>query len=154
MKHTLEIGGRKWREISRSTMENDVWLWKHIRDGGIDQVRLQPGEKPEDYAVRLLHEVIASGKVFLLLGGLLLPDGVPDEHWAPERGEETAAFMRKLQDQTDKDAIRHLLINLLTAFFEGGLRSYVNSLTASKAEEGEPAEQQPQSIAAPIVPPY
>jgi hypothetical protein len=129
----LEIGGQKWRAVKRSTIEHDFWMMKHIREAGLDAVRLRPGEKPEEFAVRLLHEVIASGKAFTLLGGMLLPDVVPDEHWTPERAEQTAAFLRGLAADEDKAAVKSAIISLLTGFLEAGLRSYADSATASTA---------------------
>lgn len=129
----LEIGGQKWRAVKRSTIEHDFWLMKHIREAGLDALRIQPGEKPEEFAVRLLHEVIGSGKAFTLLGGMLLPDGVPDEHWTPERAEQTAAFMRGLSSDEDKAALKGAIISLLTGFLEAGLRYAADSGTALTA---------------------
>lgn len=149
----LEIGGQKWRAVKRSTIEHDFWLMKHIREAGLDAVGLRPGEKPEEFAVRLLHEVIGSGKAFTLLGGMLLPDGVPDEHWTPECAEQTAAFMRALAADEDKGAVKSAIISLLAGFLEAGLASSDNSGTASVSQPAS-VPQPPQSIAAPVVPPY
>lgn len=146
-----EIGGQKWRAVKRSTIEHDFWLMKHIREAGLDAVRIQPGEKPEEFALRLLHEVIGSGKAFALLGGMLLPDGVPDEHWTPERAEQTAAFLRGLAADEDKAAVKSAIISLLTGFLEAGLRSYADSVTASIAG-GQPQPEPPPEFVP--VPPY
>ncbi len=150
---SLEIGGQKWRAVKRSTIEHDFWLMKHIREAGLDAVRIAPGEKPEEFAVRLLHEVIGSGKAFVLLGGMLLPDGVPDEHWTPERAEQTAAFVRGLATDEDKAAVKSAIISLLTGFLEAGLRSYADSATASTAGS-QPQPEQPQPPEFVPVPPY
>jgi|DewCreStandDraft_2_1066082.scaffolds.fasta_scaffold00504_20 hypothetical protein len=149
----LQIGGQNWRAVKRSTIEHDFWLMKHIREAGLDAVRLRPGEKPEEFAVRLLHEVIGSGRAFTLLGGMLLPDGVPDEHWSPERAEQTAAIMRSLSADEDKAAVTSAIISLLTGFLEAGLRSYANSVTVSTAGS-QPQPEQPQPPAFVPVPPY
>jgi hypothetical protein len=149
----LEIGGQKWRAVKHSTIEHDFWLMKHIREAGLDAVGLRPGEKPEEFAVRLLHEVIGSGKAFTLLGGFLLPDGVPDDQWSPERAEQTAALMRGLAADEDKTAVKSAIISLLTGFLEAGLRSYVDSGTASTAgSQPQQEQQQPQEFVP--VPPY
>jgi hypothetical protein len=149
----LEIGGQKWRAVKRSTIEHDFWLMKHIREVGLDAVRIRPGEKPEEFAVRLLHEVIGSGKAFTLLGGMLLPESIPDEQWSPERAEQTAAFMRGLAADADKAAVKSAIISLLTGFLEAGLASSGNSSIASESQPAS-APQPSQSIAAPVVPPY
>jgi hypothetical protein len=149
----LEVGGQKWRAVKRSTIEHDFWLMRHIREAGLDAVRLRPGERPEEFAVRLLHEVIGSGKAFALLGGMLLPDGVPDEHWSPERAQQTAAFMRGLAADEDKAAVKSAIISLLTGFLEAGLRSYAGSVTASTAGS-QPQPELPQPPAFVPVPPY
>lgn len=149
----LQIGGQTWRAVKRSTIEHDFWLMKHIREAGLDGVRMRKDEKPEDFAVRLLHEVIDSGKAFTLLGGFLLPDGVPDEQWSPQQAERTAAFMRGLSGDEDKTTVRSAIISLLTGFFEAGLASSDNSATASVSQPAS-VPQPPQSIAAPVVLPY
>ena len=149
----LEIGGQKWRAVKRSTIEHDFWMMKHIHEAGLDAVRLRPGEKPDEFAVRLLHEIISSGKAFILLGGMLLPETIPDEHWTPERAEQTAAFLRGLSADEDKAAIKSSVIWLLTGFLETGLRSYVDSATASTAGN-QPQPEPPQPPELVPVPPY
>jgi len=152
MEH-IEIGGQKWRAAKRSTIEHDFWLMKHIREAGLDNVRIRPGEKPEDFAVRLLHEVIGSGKAFKLLGGMLLPESIPDEQWSPERAEQTAALMRGLAADEDKAAVKSAIIGLLTGFLEAGLRSYADSGTASTAGS-QPQPEPPQPPEFMPVPPF
>jgi hypothetical protein len=148
----LEIGGHKWHAVKRSTIEHDFWLMKHIREAGLDSVRIRKDEKPEDFAVRLLHEVISSGNAFTLLGGFLLPEGVSDEQWSPEQAGQTASFMRGLAADEDKAAVKSAIISLLTGFLEAGLGSSNNSVIASMRQPASSAHTSP--IAAPVVPPY
>lgn len=119
----IKIGGRTFIPVNNSTIEHDFWLMAHIRGAGLDRVVISGGEAPEDFAVRLLGEVIDSGRIFPLLGGLFLPEGVSSLDWTPETAEETAAFLKKISDPKDKLQIQKQVISLLIDFFQSGLAS-------------------------------
>src|SRR6266568_3512535 len=105
-----------------------------------------PGETAEQFAERLLFMVIDSGKVFQLLGCMLLPLGVPDEKWTPEEAERTADFLRVLRDPQDKSDVQSLVVSLLVGFFSEGLRSSSASSTVLKALT-QPSAPQPSAVA-------
>jgi hypothetical protein len=57
----LVIGGRRWKPLTKSTIEHDFTTMRHIREAGLNDLRKGAEESYEDYAVRLLHEIIGSG---------------------------------------------------------------------------------------------
>jgi hypothetical protein len=130
----IELGGRTYVPVKNSTIEHDFWLMGQIRAAGLDEVHVRPDERPEDFAVRLLRDVINSGRVFLLLGGLLIPEGVASEDWTPEIAEDTAGTLKKLTTPDDKEKVREQVISLLIGFFETGLACLTTSRSFSPAQ--------------------
>jgi len=128
----ITIGGRAFVPVKNSTIEHDFWLMAHIRGAGLDRIAIEEGEPPEDFAVRLLGEVISSGRIFPILGGLFLPEKIASIDWTPEVAEETVAFLKKVSDTEDKAQIQRQVISLLISFFQSGLAS----LTISRKSSG------------------
>lgn len=118
----IKIDGQLWRAIERTTLANDFYVMKQVRACGIANCTPNKDESAEDYAVRLLYAVVEGGVPFELLGGVLLPLGVPDEKWSVEQAETTAAIFRNLTAPEDKAEVQRILISLLTDFFREGLR--------------------------------
>ena len=137
----IKIGGRMFVPVKNSTIEHDFWLMAHIRGAGLDRIAIEEGEPPEDFAVRLLGEVINSGRIFPILGGLFLPEKISSVDWTPEVAEETASFLKKISDPQDKLEIQRQVISLLISFFQTGLAS----LTISRKSSGTGPQSTPDS---------
>jgi hypothetical protein len=136
----IKIGGRTFVQVTNSTIEHDFWLMAHIRGAGLDRIAIGENEPPEDFAVRLLNDVISSGRVFPILGGLFLPEKISSLDWTPEVAEETAAYLKKVSDPDDKALIQQQVISLLLSFFQSGLASLTISRRSSGTDRGaEPA---------------
>ena len=127
----IKIGGRTFVPVKNSTIEHDFWLMAHIRGVGLDRIAIEENEPPEDFAVRLLNEVINSGRIFPILGGLFLPEKTSSLDWTPEVAEETAAFLKKISDPADKALIQQQVVSLLLSFFQSGLVSLMISRKSS-----------------------
>ena len=127
----IRIGGRTFVPVKNSTIEHDFYLMSHIRGAGLDRIAIGEGEAPDDFAVRLLGEVIDSGRIFKVLGGLFLPEGVSSLDWTPQLAEETASFLKKISDPQDKLEIQRQVISLLIDFFQSGLASLTISRNSS-----------------------
>jgi hypothetical protein len=134
-----EIGGRKFTTILVSTAEHDFWTMRHVREAKLDNLFKGKDETPEAFCERLLNEVIASGKAFLLLGAMLIEEGKRDEDWTPDMGESTAAFLSKLTAPADKFKVQTLVIGTLVTFFRKGL-GYSNYSRTSLTETHAPAQ--------------
>ena len=125
------LGGRRFADTGESTVEHDFLLMGLIREAGLDEVVIQDGEAPEDFARRLLQEGLATGKVLDLLGCLLIPAEISSKDWTPVLGRETSAFVGGLTDPADKARVQALVVSLLTSFFVYGLSSVMRSPTSS-----------------------
>lgn len=137
----LHIGGAVWRMVKKSTIEHDFETMRTARAIGADEAGMLPGESAADYASRLLYLVIDSGKVFELLGCLLLPEHVPDEKWTREEAVRTADFLRVLVDPQDKAQIQDIVLDLLIGFFSEGLRLCGVSSTVLMAQTQPGADE-------------
>ena len=137
----IKIGGQTFVPVKNSTIEHDFWLMAHIRGAGLDRIAIEEVEAPEDFAVRLLGEVINSGRIFPILGGLFLPEKMSSLDWTPELAEETATFLKKISDPQDKLEIQKQVISLLISFFQSGLVS----LRISRKSSGAGPQTAPDS---------
>jgi len=136
-KHVL--GGRTFLAIKESTVEQDFLFLALVKRARLDEVVLEPGESPEDFARRLLEAAVESGAILEILACLLVPEEAaqrgrdPGEAWAREMAEETARFLGGLRKPEDKDKIRSLVLSLLIPFVESGIVSLRTSMTSSRA---------------------
>ena len=121
MPRTYKIDGMTYREIERTTIANDFYNMKQFRAAGLgDCLR---SETPEDFARGIVNAVIENGVPLTLLGGTLLPEGVPDEKWTPEQAEATAARLAVVSEPEDKKLIQQIIVAVVTSFFAAGLLS-------------------------------
>ncbi len=141
MPKVFKIDGQLYRMVERTTLANDFYVMKQIRASGLADCAPGEGESAEDFAVRLLYGVVASGAPFELLGGLLLPEGVSDDRWTPEQAETTAAMLGKVSNPEDKAVVQKILVSTITDFFREGLRYLKPSRSASKAQ-AQPGEKE------------
>jgi len=141
VKHTL--GGRTFEVIGESTVEHDFTFMGIARKVGLDRPALLDNESVEEFAVRLLGDLLASGLALDLLGCLLIPEGIRSEDWTPEIGQETANFLGRLSSPAEKDKVRSLTLAALVDFFESGLAFSIASETSSGTS---PREAKPGSM--------
>jgi hypothetical protein len=127
----VELGGRSFVAVLETTAEHDFLTMGHIRATGLSEAAQRPDESPEDFAVRLVGDLAASGRAFDILGSLLVPEGTESLAWTPKMGAETAAFMRGLTDQRSKNQLYTLTAQLMLAFFQDGLLSFKTSKPSS-----------------------
>jgi len=145
-KHT--IGGRTFLPLRESTVEQDLRFLALVGRARIDEVVMQPRERPETLARRLLEVTIESGVILDLLGCLLVPEDIapqdrdPGELWTPLVGQETARFLGQLRDSKDKAEVRSLVLSLLVSFFESGIVSLWTSTTSSTEAIPSPKDSQ------------
>lgn len=137
MSERVELGGRIFVPAKNTTIEHDFWLMGHIRGAGLDNITVREGEAPDEFVLRLLQETINSSRIFLLLGGLLFPDGLAPEAWTPELAEQTAAFLKKLTAPADKAKIQTQVVSALLGFFQTGLLSLMTFPRSSGAASPE-----------------
>ena len=122
-----QLGGRGFDPIGESTVEHDLHFLGLIRRAGLDDLKLEPGEVPAEFAMRILGSLLQSGSACDMLGCLLIPEGATSEAWTPQMAEETTRHIAGLTDPGDKQKVHALVVSVLIDFFESGLASWVNS---------------------------
>jgi hypothetical protein len=130
------LGGRRFRALEESTVEHDQWYMRNVRAAGLDVVELREGESPEDFAHRLLGIALDSGRVNLLIAGMIVPTDAPGGRWSPALAAATAEFIGRLSVPEDKRQVYGLLASLLASFFGAGLISSVASQLSSDGQPG------------------
>lgn len=149
MAQIIELGGRKFHSIEQSTIEHDLTVMRMLAEVGLDKAAQREGESYDDFAVRLLSQVIASNKAFDLIGGFIMEADCQDADWTPESGKAVAKFVSKLTSQDDKLQIRQLVVSLLVGFSQAGLLSFAASPTSSTEEEETAAARPATTLSTP-----
>jgi len=144
----IRLGGREFRPVVDATIEHDYWLMGLIRRAGIDQVVKEEGESPDEFALRLMRELINSGQAFAILSGVMMPADKEVCDWTPAMAGETAAFLKRLTAPEDKAALNACTASLLSGFFANGLATLKTSQRSTSNEPG-PRETESAETAAP-----
>jgi len=135
---TVTIAGRKFKPVTDSTIEHDVWTMELIKKCGLDVIEMYAGEAAEEFAHRVFMQASKDMAVFDLLGGLLMPIAIKPENWTPELAHETGRHFALVCDPEEKKAIRSLIAEALMGFFAKGLSRLKTSPKSSKSEEAKP----------------
>lgn len=134
---TIKLGAKWYKRVGISTLEHDHWVAGHARQAGSEEWMLRPGESHDAFGARILADLMASGKAFLILGGLLMPSDA--ERWTREGAFRTAAELALVTDPDEKRIANMELLTLVLDFFVRGLAYWMTSETSSDAE-GKPAK--------------
>lgn len=134
----VTLGGRKFRQILKSTVEHDLWMMDQIRSSGVDSVTMEVSERPEEFAERLLKQFVKTGMLVKVLAGSLIAAEQEDLNWTPEMADELAGFFGKLSDPVDKDTLFGMTAHMVAGFFEQGVVSLMTSLKSSSASPRGP----------------
>ena len=132
----FELGGKWYRAVGTRTLQHDHFLAGATRQAGSERWMLRPGESHESLGARILGDIMASGKAFDMLGGLLIP--VDTEKWTPGVAKETAVHLAGLTDPDEKQLANSALLGLVLEFFVNGLAYWMTSETSSTEEGSEP----------------
>lgn len=138
----FELGGRRFVEIGESTVEHDDWFMVRVEKAGLVDVLMGEHERPDDFARRVLRDVLRSGSTNELIGALIVPEGKTGLDWTPAMAMETANFIGALHTPEDKQVRQGLVTSLLIHFFATGLVSLVRSRGSSGAL-GQPERIEP-----------
>lgn len=131
---TIQLGGRWYKRVGVSTLEHDHWLAGHLRHAGSGEWMLRPGESHEDFGGRILGDLMASGKAFPVLGGLLMPSD--EEKWTREMAQRTADEMAGLTNPEEKRTANLELLSCVMEFFVSGLAYWLTSEGSSEKVDG------------------
>jgi len=138
MAQVFKIDGVLYRMVERSTLAQDFYVMRHLRAAGLANCTPHDGESAQDFALRLIAQVVERGAPIELLAGMLLPEGVPDEKWTPETAASTAAQLSIITNPADKAEIQKVLVAIITDFFREGLRSSQHSRIVLRRGKTQP----------------
>ena len=129
----IELGGRHWRILETSTLQHLLWMDQRVAESGLAGLLQQAVTVKEagEHAGRIWEQISKSGKALAFLGGMLMPEKIPDIEWTPARAEETMAFLEKLTAPEDHARIRSLLVSVVLGFFGVVRDSFALSLAVS-----------------------
>jgi hypothetical protein len=123
----IRLGGREFRPVEDGTIEHDYWLMGLIRRAGMDRVVMQEGESPDEFASRIMFELMASEHAFSILGGAMMPADKDVCDWTPAMAADTAAFLKHLTSAEDKQTLNACTASLVADFFVHGLATLMTS---------------------------
>lgn len=124
-------GAGVFRLMTASTIERDIVLTNLLRSSGVEQAMidaLSAGREPDS---DIFAAVTSSGKLFDILGAVLVPDGFDQLQWTPQQGKETAEKLRHLTAPQAKAMVLHSIVALVKACFLKGLSSLATSPNSS-----------------------
>jgi hypothetical protein len=127
----IELGGRRFQVVALATVRWDYWMCAKLRQAGIDEIAMAPGQTAMEFTNATLGRLLDSEQTLELIGGFLAPEEFDLRNWSPATAHEMAAFIGGLTDPTDKLTIRGLLAQALAGFFLSAGNSLARSPTSS-----------------------
>jgi hypothetical protein len=131
----IKLGDRRFRSVGVTSIAQDLHVWRCARAAGIKELEIGRGESPDEFAKRITDGLLETDLAFEMLGGLLVPDGEPEESWTPEMAADTAAYLRTIRDERSKAVFRMLVVSVILGFLERGLVSLIASRASSMKGE-------------------
>lgn len=142
MSEAVELGGRRFVRVENSTVRHDFWLMGQARKAGLNRIEAKPGTTVEDFVDEILGRLMDSDLALVLLGGLLVPEGLDMKDWTPATAAEVTRHIELLTAKEDKDAVKPLTASMLIGFFRSGIASLKishGSLTEGVEDGPEPS---------------
>jgi len=146
----FDLGRRTFRNIERSTIQQDYWLMDRLSEAGIIDLQPADGEDTITYSRRLMKSLIRDGQGFRIIGGLIVPADLGDMDWSPEVADATAEHLKQLTDPGDKQVVHGMLATAYLRFFQDGL--LLLELTKSRLAQSGAKTQPGQSSTEPADP--
>ena len=126
----ITIAGKAFKAVTDSTLEHDMWTLQQLQRSGIDTIVMEEGESADNFAQRMLIQLLTNGTIFDLLGGLLMPASLKGADWTPEIAAESAKlFARTTGDE--KILVRKQIAGAMESFLAAGLLSSIRSRRSS-----------------------
>lgn len=144
MSSTITIAGREYRPVVETTIEHDVWIGKRMRMAGIDRMEKSAVESVEEFALRVVLNLMESGEFLELLGGWLVPADVDPDSWTPALALQTASTFRRVKSPEDKQELIRVTGEMLALFLEAGIAFVRTSPKSSADAEDRPNQTKDQ----------
>lgn len=130
MKVMMVLEGRKFIPVEDTTFEQDLWIMAHVRNAHLIDIRLTEVTAMTDLAEDVLMRAYTSGKLFLILAGILTEE---DKVWSPDEAVKNATFFSQLKDQESKTNLQAAVVGVLARFFLSAAASLGISTSSSRS---------------------
>lgn len=142
---SVEVGGRKFTAVSDTSFEQDILIMQLLHESGLRQIAEKFNIVKDDLSDVSQEVIIAafkSGKLFQLLGAVMVEDG---KEWTLESAKANADFFAKLSSREDKSALKGSIVSVILGFFVSGLLALGTSEMSSVRPESVDAQQPEKS---------
>lgn len=141
----IKVGGIRWSVLGWAciTIERHGWLGQKMQEGGLSQLQQKPGETLADFFCRFVFQAMISGQAYELLAGFLLPAGVAEKDWTPDRARQTARALQQLYEAGHQEEIQKHLAQVGAGFLASQLLSAGSSTTALELDRESAPEEKP-----------
>jgi hypothetical protein len=114
---TITLGGRTFRRAESTTVDQDAYVTKRLRDSGLAKMLSDFDPRTDDLLdlnERIIFEAYERGVMYEVLAGILVEDGVP---WSRARAAANATMFADITDRAEKAAIVASAADFLFDFF-------------------------------------
>jgi hypothetical protein len=114
---TLTLAGRTFRRATSTTVDQDAYVTKRLRDSGLAKILDDFDPRTDDLLAlneRIVWEAYERGVMYEVLAGILVEDGVP---WTRSRAAANAAMIAARTDHAEKAVILTSSADFLFDFF-------------------------------------
>lgn len=143
MSDPIILRGRRYRAVQQPTLRHQVFMSEVEKAAGLTKPELEPGEQPDDFALRLVHRANDAGVLYLMLGAMLVPEELQDLDWRPEMARETAELVANLQDPEEVSRVHRFIGEALLPFMTAGIASWARTRVAFDRAMATAGEQTP-----------
>lgn len=130
---TITVAGQQFKAVTNASLEHDIYTMQQVHRCGAENVIMGADETAPEYVHRVLLSVTADGRVFDLLGCLLMPAELATSHWTAELAHATGRTFATVTTPEDKRTVHGQIVEALSGFFERGLlslRTFQKSLSS------------------------
>jgi hypothetical protein len=127
----LTIQGRTFRKSQTTTVAQDAFVMKRMREFGLVEMAASFNPQKDDlnvFSEKLLLEAFETGQLFEILGGVLVEDGVK---WSKKVALANAEFFENLTDIGDKEQLFGTIAGVLLDFLVAAAAWSKRSLKSS-----------------------
>ena len=131
----VTLAGRTFRALGVTTFEHDAFMMQALTEANLLSTlqRFDPARQElGDATAAIIVQCFRTGKLFDLLGGVLVEDGTT---WTPQTAATAARFFAGLTDPADKDALEAVIPFVLLRFFLRAGASWKASLRYSTSSD-------------------
>lgn len=148
----LKIQGRTFKKAITTTIDQDAYVMKRMREFGLVEMAASFDPKTDDlneFSQNLLMEAFETGKLYEILGGVLVEEGVK---WSRKIAAESAAIFENITELEDKEQLFSSIAAVLLDFLVAAATWSKHSLKSSdlggvlRAVQSQPSAEIPNSM--------